>query len=82
MYIMLQIVLVFNSILVKFIDQRSEAQKQRLNEILWTIWFDEKICLRGSPREYDGADSTSQSFFSFPTEFVAVHLLQSFVGLY
>ena len=32
-----------------------------------------------SPREYEGADSTSQSFFSFPTEFVAVHLLPSIV---
>ena len=27
-------------------------------------------------------EPASQSFFSFPTEFVAVHLLQSFVGLY
>ena len=24
----------------------SGTQKQRLNEILWTIWFDKKICLR------------------------------------
>ena len=23
----------------------SGVQKQRLNEILWTLWFDEKICL-------------------------------------
>ena len=27
-------------------------------------------------------EPASQSFFSFPTEFVAVHLLQSIVGLY